>query len=79
MMEEAARLTCRICGKSGMKRIGFHLRKVHSMSRKEYDAWQPESSPDVSEVQMGEPTMTVEEPKESFWEKVGHVLRTMFL
>lgn len=29
---------CRLCGKDNMKRLGFHVRKMHGMSMKDYHA-----------------------------------------
>jgi hypothetical protein len=36
--------TCKICQKTGMKRLGFHVRKKHGLSIKEYEKW-PEKPP----------------------------------
>ena len=40
-METSNNTTCKICGKTGMKRLGFHLRKMHQLSVKEYEAIKP--------------------------------------
>jgi hypothetical protein len=42
-MEGLKQLTCKICndGKK-MKRLGFHLRKMHNLNMKEYTAWNGE-------------------------------------
>ncbi len=29
--------SCKICGKTGMKRLGFHVRKKHNLSMKDYN------------------------------------------
>ena len=50
-MEEA--VTCKICGKGNMKRLGFHVRKVHSISMKEYEAWEPRERVNEPEIQDG--------------------------
>jgi hypothetical protein len=36
--------TCKVCGKSAMKRLGFHVRRKHQLSMKEYEKW-PEKLP----------------------------------
>lgn len=36
--------TCKICQKSNMKRLGFHVRRKHQLSMKEYEKW-PEKLP----------------------------------
>jgi len=39
MTEQSQLLTCKICGKTGMAKLGFHLRKKHMMSMAEYQNW----------------------------------------
>lgn len=36
--------TCRLCGKQNMKRLGFHLRKMHGMSMKDYNTYSTQPS-----------------------------------
>lgn len=40
-MDEPKVITCKICNKTGMKRIGFHLRRMHQMSLAQYAAFVP--------------------------------------
>jgi hypothetical protein len=42
--ENSALNTCKVCGKSAMKRLGFHVRRKHQLSMKEYEKW-PEKLP----------------------------------
>lgn len=39
-MENERNQTCKICGDGKkMKRLGFHVRRMHNLNMKEYGAW----------------------------------------
>jgi hypothetical protein len=40
-MDETKEINCKICQKKGMKRLGFHVRRMHQLSMPEYEAWMP--------------------------------------
>ena len=44
MIAQSQLLTCKICGKTGMEKIGFHVRKKHMMNMAEYQNWEPEKA-----------------------------------
>jgi hypothetical protein len=51
-MVETKVVTCKICNKTGMKRLGFHVRKKHNLSMKAYDVWKSaeEARQDVAHI-----------------------------
>lgn len=40
-MDETKALTCKICNKAGLVKIGIHVRRKHQLSMKAYETWVP--------------------------------------
>lgn len=67
--------SCKICGKNNMKRLGFHVRKMHGMSMKDYDA--SSTPPSTGQVLMHVPSKSNGKAR-ALITRIKTVVKTLF-